>query len=67
MKANNAKPGIKPDGTATDKRYKLTDEKGLYLEVAPGGGKWWRFKYRFDLKLLWIKFVAHFHLSYCHI
>lgn len=47
IKARNAKPGIKPDGTSTDKRYKLTDEKGLYLEVAPSGGKWWRFKYRF--------------------
>lgn len=30
-----------------DKRYRLFDEKGLYLEVAPTGGKWWRFKYRF--------------------
>ena len=23
---------------------------GLYLEVAPAGGKWWRFKYRFGGK-----------------
>lgn len=23
---------------------------GLYLEIAPSGGKWWRFKYRFDKK-----------------
>lgn len=34
----NAKP--------TDKARKLADEKGLYLEVAPNGGKWWRLKYR---------------------
>jgi hypothetical protein len=25
---------------------KLFDGGGLYLEVAPAGGKWWRLKYR---------------------
>ena len=30
-----------------DKPVRAFDEKGLYLEVAPSGGKWWRFKYRF--------------------
>ncbi|MFZ4699175.1 MAG: tyrosine-type recombinase/integrase [Candidatus Methylumidiphilus sp.] len=35
----NAKP--------KDKAYKLSDEKGLYLLIAPGGGKLWRFDYRF--------------------
>ncbi len=30
------------------KTFKMADEKGLYLEVSPGGGKWWRFKYRFE-------------------
>lgn len=34
----NAKP--------TDKPRRLHDGAGLYLEVAPAGGKWWRFKYR---------------------
>lgn len=38
----NAKPG--------DKTIKLFDERGLYLEVSPAGGKWWRLKYRFDGK-----------------
>ena len=38
----NAKPA--------DKTTRLYDEKGLYLEVSPKGGKWWRFKYRFDGK-----------------
>jgi len=33
-----------------EKPYKLTDERGLYLEVSPSGGKWWRFKYRFHDK-----------------
>lgn len=32
-----AKPGPKP--------VKLSDEKGLYLLVAPSGGKLWRLKY----------------------
>ena len=28
-----------------DKRYRMFDGNGLYLEVAPSGGKWWRLKY----------------------
>ena len=35
----NAKP--------SNKSIKLFDGGGLYLEVAPRGGKWWRLKYRF--------------------
>ncbi|MBI3045061.1 MAG: integrase arm-type DNA-binding domain-containing protein [Betaproteobacteria bacterium] len=35
----NAKP--------TEKPVRLFDGGGLYLEVSPTGGKWWRFKYRF--------------------
>ncbi len=42
-----AKPGIRPDGTSTDKSYKMGDAGGLYLEVVPSGGKWWRLKYRY--------------------
>jgi len=38
----NAKPG--------KKQMKLFDERGLFLLVSPAGGKWWRFKYRFDGK-----------------
>lgn len=33
-----------------DKLYAVSDEKGLYIEVSTTGGKWWRFKYRFDGK-----------------
>ena len=33
-----------------DKAYKLTDGKGLLLEIAPSGGKRWRFRYRIDGK-----------------
>jgi len=38
----NAKPGTKP--------VRLSDGGGLYLEVAPTGGKLWRWKYRFGGK-----------------
>ncbi len=33
-----------------EKAKRLYDTLGLYLEVSPAGGKWWRFKYRFDRK-----------------
>lgn len=33
-----------------EKLYAVADEKGLSLEVSPKGGKWWRFKYRFEGK-----------------
>ncbi|MEQ8205574.1 MAG: integrase arm-type DNA-binding domain-containing protein [Woeseia sp.] len=36
---SNAKPAAKPQ--------RLFDGGGLYLEVAPSGGKWWRLKYRY--------------------
>lgn len=38
----NAKPG--------EKARKMFDGGGLYVEVAPRGGKWWRFKYRINGK-----------------
>jgi integrase len=38
----NARPSLKP--------AKLSDERGLYLEISPAGGKWWRLKYRFEGK-----------------
>jgi integrase len=31
---------------SADKPYRLFDGGGLYVEVAPSGGKWWRLKYR---------------------
>lgn len=33
-----------------EKNYRLYDSRDLYLEVAPAGGKWWRFKYFFEAK-----------------
>jgi integrase len=38
----NAKPALKP--------VKLFDERGLFLLVTSAGGKWWRFRFRFDGK-----------------
>ncbi len=40
--AKQSKPKEKP--------YRLSDEKGLYLEVHPGGSKYWRMKYRYGGK-----------------
>lgn len=34
----------------TDKPYKLSDEKGLFLLVTANGSKYWRLKYRFNGK-----------------
>lgn len=42
VKARNAKPGTK--------QIKLFDGDGLFLLITPAGGKWWRFKYRFNGK-----------------
>ncbi|WP_417535992.1 tyrosine-type recombinase/integrase [Methylophaga sp.] len=50
IKIRNAKPGLKPDGTVTNKFYRMSDERGLYLEVSMNGGKYWRFKYRINGK-----------------
>lgn len=33
-----------------DKKYKITDSGGMYLEVHPNGSKYWRLKYRFGGK-----------------
>lgn len=33
-----------------DKTKRMFDGGGLYLEVSPAGGKWWRLKYRFGGK-----------------
>lgn len=42
VKCKNAKP--------TDKLQKLSDEKGLYLQVHPNRSKYWRLKYRIEGK-----------------
>lgn len=41
-KVRNAKP--------SSKIQRSYDTGGLYVEVAPSGGKWWRLKYRFEGK-----------------
>jgi len=42
INVRNAKP--------TKRAYRLFDGGGLYLEVTPSGGKYWRYKYRFAEK-----------------
>jgi hypothetical protein len=42
LKIESVKPSLK--------RQRLFDGRGLYLEIAPSGGRWWRFKYRFERK-----------------
>ena len=42
IKIRNIKPG--------EKSVRLSDERGLYLEVTPNGGRWWRLRYRFGGK-----------------
>lgn len=43
-------PNAKPDGSHTDKSYRIGCGKGLLIQVHPNGGKYWRFKYRYDRK-----------------
>lgn len=38
----NQLKALKPKG----KSYKIADERGLYVEVSPTGGKLWRYRYR---------------------
>ncbi len=45
-----APPGINNTGIPTNKPYKIYDSGGLFLLIAPAGGKWWRLKYRFGGK-----------------
>ncbi len=48
---NKAKP--------TGKTRRLWDSGGMYLEVSPSGGKWWRWKYRFAGKEKRLSFGAY--------
>lgn len=34
----------------TRKAQRVFDGGGLYLEISPAGGRWWRLKYRYDGK-----------------
>ena len=33
-----------------EKTYRISDGRGMYLEIAPTGGKYWRLKYRFNAR-----------------
>jgi integrase len=50
-KIKNTKAGAKP--------IRLYDSGGLYIEIAPTGGRWWRFAYRFGGKRKLISLGVH--------
>lgn len=54
----NAKPA--------EKAYKLYDSGGLYIQITPNGGKWWRFKYRFDDKEKLLSLGTYPEISLAH-
>lgn len=43
----------------TDKPYKLSDEKGLFLLIQPNGAKYWRLKYRYGGKEKMLSFGVY--------
>jgi integrase len=45
------------------KAVKLFDGGGLYLEISPSGGKWWRWKYRFGGKEKRLSLGVYPHVS----
>lgn len=47
----NTKPGDKPKS--------LADERGLSILIQPSGGKWWRFRYRFNGKAKMLSFGVY--------
>jgi hypothetical protein len=47
----NAKPA--------ERAIRLYDDRGLYLEVSPKGGKWWRLKYSFEGKARLLSFGTY--------
>ena len=44
--ANSLSPTKVKTVRPAEKPFKLFDGNGLYLEVRPNGGKWWRFRYQ---------------------
>jgi hypothetical protein len=40
LEVENSRPKEKP--------YRLFDGRGMYLEVSPSGGRYWRLKYHYD-------------------
>jgi len=49
----------------TEKPQRLFDGGGMYLEISPAGGKWWRLKYRFAGKEKRLSFAMHCRIDSC--
>ena len=41
---------LESTGVLRDQTYRLLDGSGVYLEISPKDGKWWRLKCRFNDK-----------------
>ena len=50
MTSNTLTDAVVKRLSAGDKAVRVFDGLGLYLEISPRGGKWWRLKYRFGGK-----------------
>ena len=44
----NEEGGLKAHDIEQMQKKRYADEKGLYLEITPSGGRFWRLKYRFN-------------------
>lgn len=49
-----------------EKTYRIYDGRGMYLEVAPTGGKYWRLKYRFNAREKRLSFGVYPDVTLAH-
>ncbi|WP_321885964.1 tyrosine-type recombinase/integrase [Paraburkholderia bannensis] len=52
--------------TPREKTYRIYDGRGMYLEVAPTGGKYWRLKYRFNTREKRLSFGVYPDVTLAH-
>ncbi|VVE01605.1 tyrosine-type recombinase/integrase [Pandoraea anhela] len=52
--------------TPREKTYRIYDGRGMYLEVAPTGGKYWRLKYRFNAREKRLSFGVYPDVTLAH-
>lgn len=59
MRSNRLSDQAIKKAKPSEKPRKMSDGGGLLLEVRPEGGKWWRFRYRFDGKEKMLSFGTY--------